>query len=233
MSKMKFLLDVPFFSELSPVELEPLTNLIIERKYKKGATIFLEGDSGDEFYIIKSGMVKIYRFDGIREVILDLFREGDYFGEMAVFQLKNKTRSASAETLEPTVLYALKRKEFLEVLESKPKLALKLLDISMNRLRKANEKIEDLTFLDARSRIIKTILDLSEDHGVSHPEGTLVNMKLTHQQLADMVGTVRETVTKVLLELQSHDYIHIEKKKILLREPLKLSALMPYALSRM
>jgi len=218
-------MKVPFFQELSPDELEPIAELLLERRYKKGATIFLEGDQGDELYIIKSGMVKIFRFDGVREVILALFREGDYFGEMEVIQRTEYGRSASAETLEPSVLYGLKRKDFVEFMEQKPQVALKLLDISMSRLRSTNEQLRNLTFLDARSRIIKTIIRLSQEHGVLTADGTLIDLKLTHQQLADMVSTVRETVTKVLLELQNKQLIHIDKKRILIQSPDQLKML--------
>ncbi|MGE5701071.1 MAG: Crp/Fnr family transcriptional regulator [Clostridia bacterium] len=217
MPTLHFLAEVPFFRDLSPEELTQIRKLFIERRYKKGAPIFFEGDPGEEFFIVKYGTVKIFRFDRSREVILALFREGDYFGEMAVLQ-KHEVRSASAQTLDACVLYAMKRKDFEHLLESNPRLTLKLVESLMDRLRKANEQIEDLTFLDARSRIIKNLLNLAEEHGVTQDDGRLIDLKLTHQQIADMVGTVRETVTKVLLELQDKALISVDKKKILLKD---------------
>lgn len=98
-----------------------------------------------------------------------------------------------------------------------PKLILKLLETTMDRLRQANEQIYDLTFLGVRSRIMKTMIRLSEQHGSPTPEGLLINVKLTHQQLANMVGTVRESVTKVLQELLDDELIQIDKKLITLR----------------
>lgn len=217
MSKINFLLDhVPFFLDLNPSEIEPLLPLFHEKKYKKGSTIFFEGDVGEELFIIQSGTVKIFRFDGLKEFILAIFREGDYFGEMALLEKESRYRSATAEALEATTLYVLNRSSFYHFLESNNKLTLKLLQITTERLRKANEKIEDLTFLDVRSRILKNIVRLSKDYGVETKEGILVDFKITHQQLADMVGAVRETVTKVLLELQDEQLIHIDKKKILI-----------------
>ncbi|HBI04523.1 MAG TPA: Crp/Fnr family transcriptional regulator [Paenibacillaceae bacterium] len=208
---------IPLFCELIPSDLDSIASLLIERHYKKGLSIFMEGDTGDELYIIKSGSVKIYRFNGAKEIILAIFRVGDFFGEMASIR-KDQIRSASAETLEPTILYVLKRSDLERLLEAHPRLTLKLLDISMNRLQKTNEQIQDLTFLDVRTRIKKLLVRLSQEHGVQQDNGVLIDLKLTHKQIADMVGSVRETVTKVLLELQDEDNIVIDKKKILLIE---------------
>jgi CRP/FNR family transcriptional regulator len=214
MDKLKFLLEsVPFFSELTPNDLEPLLPLFLMRKYKRGSSIFFEGEEGNEFFIIQSGMIKIFRFDSYREITLALCREGDYFGEMAILQA-GQTRSASAEALEATQVFVLKRRDFEKLLRENSELTLKLLDISMNRLRRANEKIQDLAFLDVRSRIFKTVIDLTNEHGVTRKNDTLINVSLTHKQIADLTGCVRETVTKVLLELQNENIINIEKKKI-------------------
>ncbi|WP_249866013.1 Crp/Fnr family transcriptional regulator [Paenibacillus konkukensis] len=205
--------EVPIFEHLSASELESIAPLFAERHYKKNTVLFHEGDSGNEFFIIETGVVKIYRMDYTKEVILSLFREGDYFGEMSLLET-GMTRSATVETLASTTMYTLKRSDFIEFLEKSPKLSLKLLQVTMERLRKANEQIYDLTFLDVRTRTIKVIARLAEEHGVSKQSGVTIAMKLTHQQLANMAGTVRESVTKVLQELQEDGIITIDKKMI-------------------
>lgn len=217
MSKLIPLLkNVPLFQDLTVPELETIAPLFVERKYKKGTILFFEGDTGEEFFLIQSGVVKIYRIDNAKEIILSLFRDGDFFGEMSLMQ-KGLTRSATAETLELSSIYTLVRSEFYQFMERNPTISLKLLEVTMERLRKANEQIYDLTFLDVRTRTIKTIYRLSEEYGIVKPNGILINMKLTHQQLANMVGTVRESVTKVLQELQEDDTITIEKKFIFVK----------------
>ncbi|MCZ8514130.1 Crp/Fnr family transcriptional regulator [Paenibacillus filicis] len=217
MSKLIPLLQqVPLFQDLTAAELETISPLFVERKYKKGTILFFEGDAGDEFFLIQSGVVKIYRIDNSKEIILSLFREGDYFGEMAMLH-KGNPRSATAETLEATSAYTLVRAEFQQFMERSPKLCLRLLEVTAERLRRANEQIYDLTFLDVRSRAVKTIVRLADEHGVRKPNGTLVDVKLTHQQLANMIGTVRESVTKVLQELQEEHILSIDKKQILVR----------------
>jgi CRP/FNR family cyclic AMP-dependent transcriptional regulator len=206
---------VPIFHDLSEDELQAFAPLFHEKKFKKGSILFLEGDPGEEFYLIKEGVIKIYRIDDAKEIILSLFQEGDFFGEMSMLQ-EGLTRSATAETLEASTLYTMKRSAFVQFMEKSPKLCLKLLEATMSRLRKANEQIYDLTFLGVRSRILKSIVRLSEEYGIKTNDGILIDVKLTHQQLANMVGTVRESVTKVLQDLQEEKYISIHKKKIIL-----------------
>jgi CRP/FNR family transcriptional regulator len=218
---MKLIQNVPLFQEYTQEELSALVPLFKERKVPKGTILFLEGDEGEEFFLIRSGSVKIYRIDDTKEIILALFRDGDYFGEMAMMQ-RGLPRSATAETLETTSLYSMTRSDFFHFMENSPKLCLRLLEVTMERLRKANEQIYDLTFLGVKSRIAKVMLRLADEQGVPSPHGTLVPIKLTHQQLANMVGAVRESVTKVLQELQDEDTIRIESKMIHILKPNRL-----------
>ncbi|MCI1693108.1 Crp/Fnr family transcriptional regulator [Aneurinibacillus aneurinilyticus] len=215
MIDVHFLRHFPFFEHLGEDELTEIAPLFITRKYEKGANVFFEEEEGDELYIIKSGVVKIYRDDNAREIILAIFREGDFFGEMAVLQ-NEQVRSASARTLEQSTLYVLKRFDFISLLNRSPDIFIKILETALDRLRRANELITDLTILDARTRIVRMILRLTENHGLQNKEGLLIDLKLTHQQMADMTGTVRETVTKILLDLQNQQLIRIDKKKIII-----------------
>ncbi len=217
MNKAEFLLkNVSFFHGLNLDDLKLIAPLLTERKYKKNSIIFFEGDEGHEFYIVKSGSVKIYRQSETKEIILRIFRSGDYFGEMALLQ-QNQVRSTTAETLEPSELWIMKKDEFVKLLEQNPNMLLKLLDVYMDRLRKANDMIENLTFLDVRSRIIKLIIDLYKQYGTDENGTYTIDLKITHQQMAHMAGTGRETVTKVLSELQDKHFIHVENKKIIVR----------------
>ncbi|MGC5327912.1 Crp/Fnr family transcriptional regulator [Brevibacillus sp. SYSU BS000544] len=222
MADLKFFLKtVPIFNELSETEIHSLASIFTEKRFPKKTIIFLEGDPGEEMFVVKSGLIKIYQFEDAKEITLALFREGDYFGEMAVLQ-PDHPRSATAETLEPTTLYVLQRKYMYELLEKEPSLALKFLNITLSRLRKANEQIHNLMFLDSRSRIIKMIVSLAEQHGIPHKDGVLIDVKLTHQQIADLVGAVRETVTKILLELQKSKLLRIDQKRLLVYDMNKL-----------
>jgi CRP/FNR family cyclic AMP-dependent transcriptional regulator len=225
-SIVPLLQNVPLFQDLSVSELETIAPLFVERHYKKGTILFFEADLGEEFFLIQAGVVKIYRIDYAKEIILALFRDGDFFGEMSLIQ-KGLTRSATAETLETSMIYTLVRSEFYQFLERSPKLSLRLLEVTMERLRRANEQIYDLTFLDVRMRIIKVVCRLAEEHGIIKHGSLMINMKLTHQQLANLAGTVRESVTKVLQELQEDQIIVIEKKMIYIKKMDALKRLLP------
>lgn len=218
---LDLLRNVPLFADLDEEELLTIDPLCKERKYKKSTILFFEEDIGIDMYIMKSGLVKIYQLADTKEINLALFREGDFFGEMAIIQ-DGFTRSATAETLEPTVVYTINRTEFHRFLLASPKLCFRLLEFTAQRLRNANKQIHDLTFLDVRSRIMKNIHRLSEDYGKPVPGGLLIDLKLTHQQLANMVGTVRESVTKVLQELQDQGAISIANKRIIIHDIKKL-----------
>lgn len=209
--------SIPFLNQLDADSLKGIEPLFRVKHFKKGAIIFLEGDPGDEMYVIHSGLVRIYRFDEVKKVTLAFFSDGDYFGEMALMD-QGQVRSATAETMEPTIVFALSKADFEKLLFANPRLIMKLLEFTMERLRKANEQIQDLTFLDVRMRIIKMLLRLAHEHGTEKHDGIEIRIKLTHQQIADLVGAVRETVTKVMLELQEEQLISIYHKKIRLMD---------------
>ncbi|WP_438351091.1 Crp/Fnr family transcriptional regulator [Paenibacillus sp. FA6] len=219
-----FLREFPFFKQLEVEELQKVSSYVITRTYDKGVNVFLEDGDGDELYIIQSGVVKIYRENEAREIILAIFTEGDFFGEMAVLE-NELMRSASAKTMEETTLYVLKRHDFHWLMNNNPQISLKIMQTALQRLRKANELITDLTILDARTRVTRGLLRLIEDHGVRHEDGIWIDLKLTHQQIADMTGTVRETVTKIMLELQNQNTIKIDKKKIFIYDIAKFEQL--------
>ncbi|WP_296975545.1 Crp/Fnr family transcriptional regulator [Thermobacillus sp. ZCTH02-B1] len=210
--------SIPFFREVEAEALNVFIPMMGERTYKKGAVIFFEGDEGEDVFFIRSGAVQIYTFDGTKKVILALLRDGDYFGEMAMMK-PGARRSASAEAAQLTKVYTMKRNAFERLVMDYPRIALYVLDDSMERLRKANQQIYDLTFLNVRTRIMKRLLRLAQENGTETPEGLLIGIKVTHQQMAEMVGAVRETVTKVFAELQDEGLIVIRKKMILLPNP--------------
>lgn len=216
MSKLDvFIHEIPFLSGLNMQQMQQILPLFKERSYKKGHIIFHENDQGYELFIIKSGCVKICQMNESKEMILAIFREGDYFGEMALIE-ENPLRSATAEAMEASVLYVLQQKDLLRLLEMNPSITIKLLQEALGRIRHANGLLKDLTTLDSRSRIIKMVLHLADKYGKAHHGRLWIDQRLTHQQLAEMTGTVRETVTKTLLELQNEKYIQIKQKHILI-----------------
>lgn len=204
---------IPFFRDIDPDLLDRMVPYIHQKTYRKGELIFLEGDHGNEFYFIGSGSVSIYTFDKSKKVILAFLREGEYFGEMALMR-PGLVRSATAECLVQTKLFILRRSDFQLLIEQDRNIALLLLDYTMERLRRANQQIYDLTFLNVRTRILKRLLILAEQGGLGTENEYTIPLKITHQQLAEMVGAVRETVSKTLQELQDEGLIEIKDRRI-------------------
>lgn len=217
MKDLSFLKKLPLFEHLNDDEISAVASLLVVKEYDKGSNLFWEKDEGNELYIIQSGAVKIYRQEEGREIILTVFHGHDYFGEMALFGDRS-VRSASASTLEKTKVFILRRAHFLELLQKNPDIFIKILHTTLERLRKANELIADLAFNSANSRVARLLFRMSEEQTGKH----VIPLKLTHHQIADMTATTRETVTKILSDMQSKGIIQIVRKQITITDPEKL-----------
>ncbi|MFC5468347.1 Crp/Fnr family transcriptional regulator [Cohnella suwonensis] len=205
--------SIPFFREIEPSLIDRLIPYMHQKSYRKGELIFLEGDEGNEIFFIGSGSVSIYTFDKSKKIALASLREGEAFGEMAIMK-PGLARSATAECLTPTKLYSLRRRDFLLLMEYDRNIAFHLLDYTMERLRRANRQIYDLTFLNVRSRIMNRLLSMAADYAPGQQTDVVLPVKMTHQQLADRVGAARETASKALQELQDENLISIQDKRI-------------------
>lgn len=219
-----FLRRVPFFSGLEDDHIAALSKMLVEKRHRKGSVIFFEGDPGDALFIVASGMIKIYRVaeDG-REKTLAILRDGDVFGEMAL--LDGEPRSAIAETLESTTLFALHRKDFSTFLSANPSIATHIIKVLCARLRQANADVMDVVFRDVRSRLVRTLLNLAERHGTACPGGVRIELKLTHQELANLIGTARETVTRMLAEFQDAGCLTMDGRYLVIRDRESLASL--------
>ena len=215
---------VPLFADLDERHVAALASMLVERRYRKGSVIFFEGDPGDALFIVGAGTVKIYRVaeDG-REKTLAILREGDIFGEMAL--LDEEPRSAIAESLDATTLYALHRKEFLAFLANNPSMAIHIIKVLCGRLRRANAQVMDVVFKDVKSRVVQTLIDLAERYGIESPSGTRIELKLTHQELANLVGTARETITRILTEFQDAGCVTVDGRYLVIRDREALESL--------
>jgi len=212
---LAFLGRVPLFKSLNQQQLQNLADLTITRTFSRGSVIIVAEDEGDAFFIIRKGRVKVNILHGDgREVILSILGKGEVFGELAL--LDGRPRSANVITLEETELITLRRSEFLQLMNNQPAIIMGLLDELVSRLRKTDHQIGGLALLDATSRISRTLVRLAAEHGVETAAGVLVAHKITHQQLANMSGTTRETVTRVLKRLESQGYITMQGRQILI-----------------
>ena len=189
--EISLLRQVPLFEGLDDEQLDAIALVTITRRFDKDQVIILAEEEGDALFIISSGQVKvsIVSEDG-REVILSLLGTGSVFGELSL--LDGKPRSANVVATENTGLLA--------------ELAA--------RLRKTDRKIEGLALLDVTSRISETLLQLADEHGTETDDGVLLKSRPTHQQIANMSGTTRETVSRGLKRLEKQGYITTEGRTI-------------------
>jgi CRP/FNR family cyclic AMP-dependent transcriptional regulator len=212
---INFLKEIPLFSHLDEEDFQQLTNICSEKKFDKGQTIFYEEDMGTGFYIIISGQVKIVMLsnDG-REHILGLLREKDFFGEMSI--LDGEPRSATAIALSDVKAITITREDFTKLLRNNPDISIKIMFVLCKRLRRADRHVESLAFLSAPGRVARTILELSDEQGIKDDNKVIINHKMTRQEFANIAGTSRETLTRVLMEFQDDGILDISKNQIIL-----------------
>jgi len=209
--------NIPLFSSLSDSELTAIEKVALKKTFPKNTILFSEGDKTDSLYIICDGKVKVTINDNEgKELILSMLGPGEYFGEMAL--LDDKPRSASVMTKETTELLIISKNDFMNIFSSNP-IAFNLLKCLTNRLREANNKIESLGLLDVYGRVARVLNQFAK----SQKDKMVIEEKLTHQEIANMIGSSREMVSLILKELSTGGYITIDKKLITINKKLPYS----------
>jgi len=220
--KKVFLKKVPLFSDIGGDELKQIAEVTSERFYRKGTYLFFENEPGNALFIIISGLVKIYKSDiSGKTKTLSFLRENDFFGEMSM--LDEEIRSASAQVLEDTRIYILHRSDFQKKLMHNPSICIKIMRTLSARLREADRQIQNIVFRNLPGRVAQTLIDMADKYGRKTKEGTLIDLKLTHQELAEMVETAREVVSAILGQFRTAECINIDKHYITITNKKELS----------
>ncbi|HLC29407.1 MAG TPA: Crp/Fnr family transcriptional regulator, partial [Dehalococcoidia bacterium] len=212
------LAGIPLFADLAPEELQSLGRRARRQVFQTDETIFYQDDPGQSLYCVTSGIVRIVLSskEG-REAVLVLLRPGEFFGELSLFD--GQPRSASAIAMGPTEVAILRRDDFLSFLQEHPQAALTVLAVLSRRLRRTDDLIGDAVFLDLPVRIAKKLLELAETFGEQVEQGVEIAIRLRHQDLANMVGGNRESVSRYLASLEGQGLIRVEKQRITLLRP--------------
>jgi CRP/FNR family transcriptional regulator len=219
--------NVPLFRDFDTAELSEVAQLITTRQFGKHQTIFREGDPGQTFYLILSGSVAIVRVaaDG-RETILSILKERDFFGEMSVFD--TAVRAAGVRTLTDVEVGVIERDDFLALIDRSPRIGRLLVIALSERLRAANRLIAATTSQDIRSRLASLLLNLMQNFGEPTPTGgTRITLRLTNQEMANMIGTTRETVNRTLNRFWDERLIDMRTAHVVILEPEKFTAMVP------
>ncbi|MBA3824133.1 MAG: Crp/Fnr family transcriptional regulator [Ktedonobacterales bacterium] len=207
---------VAFFADLDAPSLEQIAGVMRKRTFRAGEAIFHRDDPGQVLYVIREGRVRI-RLTSVegQEVALAVFGPGDSFGEMAI--LDSQPRSADAIAIDKVEVFTLQRPDFVEVVRKHPDISVAVMKTLSQRIRQANQMVEDLIFLDVFGRVAKKLLDLSREYGVETEDGVKIDLRITQQELASMVGASRESVNKVMGYFTDKHYISTDKHKITIR----------------
>ena len=209
--------QVPLFSGLDDEDLQSLLGAVTRRKYPKDAVIFFESDPGDAMFMIIGGRVKVTILsDDGREIILSILGDRDFFGEMAL--LDNEPRSATAIAVQETEVAVIHQKDFLSIVEKRPRVAINLLSALSDRLRKANHQIGSLALLDVYGRVAGVLLEMARDTGIRLKDGRIRFRRPTHQEIANMIGATRETVSRTISDLHRQGYIEIAGKNVIIQD---------------
>lgn len=207
--------DVALFSCLDEDAVRHFERIAVRKRFPKNATVFSKGDTSDSLYVVCTGKVKAVVHDEQgKEIVLSLIGPGEYFGEMAA--LDGVPRSATIVTKETTEILIIRRDDFKRLLSLNPDMVFNLLSVLLGRLRRANQKIEALAFTNVHDRVAHLLMQLAEPND----EGWIVKDKMTHQEIADMVGASREMVSRIMGELVTAGYLSIERKQIQIRKKL-------------
>lgn len=207
----------PMFNSLPLHAIEDLTQRVSVRRVRANGVVCSQDEPGDALFLIMSGRVKVVIFgENGREVTLSLLRPGDAFGEISLFD--GKARSANCLALEPTTLLVLSRADLLAHIEAHPQTALNLLSEMATRLRRADESIAQLALCDVHERLIRRLISLAREDGTSVAEGLLLRRRPTQQELANMIGSCRETISRAFNQL-ARDGLIIPRGRALVVTP--------------
>ena len=195
----------PLFSGLNPVDLKAVCALTLDKHYEKGQIIFSEGDAGSGFYTIVGGRVKIFKVapEG-KEQILHIFGPGEPFGEVPVFT--GRPFPATAQAIAPSRLLFFPKESFVALIHQKPSLALNMLGVLSMRLREFTVQIENLSLKEVPGRLSSYLLYLSEEQG--NPDTAALT--ISKSQLASLLGTIPETISRILTKMAAARLIRVQ-----------------------
>jgi CRP/FNR family transcriptional regulator, cyclic AMP receptor protein len=207
--------EIPLFSRLDDKALGNLEKAAIRRAYPKNTILISKGDKSDQLFVVLKGKLKVSITDASgKEIIMSLLGAGDYFGEMAM--IDGESRSATIVTTQASEVLTISRDDFHRTLMSSPELMFELLKVLARKVRIATDKLESLAFEDVYGRLVKLLIQLARPH----EDVWIVEDRLTHQEIANMIGSSREMVTRILKALTSGGYISIDRKRITIKRKL-------------
>ena len=212
-----YLKNCHLFSRLAPVDIAELESQATVRIFNRGESVYLPNDQADAVLLVAKGRVKIFHVtpEG-KQSILDFVDTGEIFGELAIFG--GDHRDEHVEATEKTKLVLIPKVILQNVVQKYPDLALGVSKIIGLRRQRLERRLRNLLFRSNRDRVIHLLLELAEKYAEATPDGYLLNIRLSHQEMAAIIGSTRETVTVVLGQLQKEGRLSTARRKIFVKD---------------
>ena len=228
MSEMaeSFLRRIPVFEDLDPADLAMIDRVTTERRIDRGATVFTEGEPGEGFHFIRSGKVKVIKLaaDG-REHILNILGPGEVFAEVLLFN--DAPYPATVVAVEDSLVGVIRNRELEVLLVQQPRLAVHIIRVMSKKLLYIQSKVKTFALADSQAKIAQTLEYLLDRYGRQTGRGVEVALEINRQDIANMAGTTRETVSRVFRTLKDDGVLEDDERRIIVREPRRLRSYRP------
>lgn len=204
---------IPLFRELDEQEFEKIQNIAILHTYQRKANVFMEGEERTAVYFIQSGIIKVYKTDvNGNEQIVNFLKKGDMFPHVGFFD--KSPYPATAEVVETAELCAIPIKAFEQTLLEVPSISIKVMRVLGSKILELQSKLQAFSVHDVNYRIIAALLRIANEHGKRVDNEIHIELPLTHQEFANMVGSTRETVNRLFNQLKKEEIVRVDRKRI-------------------
>lgn len=220
---LQYLKKIPLFAFLDDDQLSEVEKVIIERSYQKGRILFMENEPGEAVFFVKTGRIKVTKQteDG-REHILHFINPGEVFAEVVMFE--GGTYPATAEVVEDCTVGMIRNVDMDRIISENSSIALGLLKIMARRLRVSQQQLIELALLDTTRRAASMLLFLAGEQGIPTNRGIEIDISLTNQDLANLIGTSRETANRIINDFKRQKAIEVKKGRVTILDKYKLKS---------
>ncbi len=203
------------FKNLDPVEIKALSHDALRKKLVKGQSLFLQGDSADEMFLIKGGRIKLSKVleDGT-ELMLDIRKAGDFVGENMFSE--QSQYPVSAVCLEDTLTCGFSRSQFEELVLQHPKVGLQIIKTLSERISSLTDRVGSLAVANIEDRLYRVLSNVAKEHGAKSPQGVVIQFPLTHEDLGFLTGAHRVSITRAMKALKKSGKILLEDRRLIL-----------------
>lgn len=214
---LQVLKQVPLFAELSEEDLNQLKDITTKRIFRKKECIFMEGEERQAVYFIYSGIIKTFKMDQEgNEQIINLLHPGDMFPHIGFFE--ETPYPATAEVKADAILFIIRIQDFDEFMLNHPHIAMKVMKIMGQKIAALTQRIQEMTSQDVQHRVIFALIRLAQESGLSDNQKVFINIPITNQDIANIVGSSRETINRVLNKLKKENLIESSRKGIYIND---------------